>query len=418
MSLLEKLFGKKESSAVEIRFDELPAWLESEEKKISGDIIKNATAVYSEMEETQKEIRKSLSSLEKAVPEGRYHLKMVKIASSNRDNMAKQVRMLLENVTLPKENSIKTIKAFYNNANQAIAVCLENMMKSYQYTKLVYVEESKNVIVDVNSFGRLLNELIEPINSKRQVLEAVDKGKELIGNLRNISSGIDSLERSIEENEKKFASLKKDIQDKQNALDQLLMTGAWKQYIKSKDDLALMESQAEKKLSEINGIVSPLNKALNRLKQLSDSGRYTLKPEDREMLNVCLSCPVEVPPEFFIGFQKVVESGILNIPKTDKLLSQIQHARSTLGETRKEYYAILNDIEKKKEEISMLEVVGEERDIRNMLSGLRDRNETIEKELDSSRKQLGTLNQDIELKRNDLQRYISMIDYRIRLIWQ
>ncbi len=415
MSLLEKLFGKKESSSFEISFDDLPIWLESKNKKISEDIIRHAVSVYSDIEKSQKEILESVSALEKSAPEGRFHLKMVKIAQSNRDNMAKQVRMLLENITVPKDNSIKTIMAFHDSAIQAIGICLENMMKSYQYAKLVYFEESKNVIADVNSLGRLLNELIEPINSKKQVLYAMDRAQELVRDIRNIMLDIDSLEKSINEIEKRLASLKKDIQEKQDALNLMHDSEAWKQYIKSNEDMISIEAKAEKKLSEINSIISPLNKALNRLKQLSDSGRYTLKPEDREMLNFCLSCPVDVPPEFFVEFQKIVVSGVLNLPKTDKLLSQIQLAASSLGGIRKEYFDILNDIEQKKVEISKMKVAREEKDNSKILSDLREKLASTEKELESSKKQLESLKTDIESKRNELQQYVSVIDGKARI---
>lgn len=415
MSLLEKLFGKRESSSFEIRFDDLPIWLESKHKKISEDISRNAVSLYSGIEKSQKEIRESVSALEKSAPEGRFHLKMVKIAQSNRDNMAKQVRMLLENISIPKDNSIKTIMAFHDSAIQAIGVCHENMMKSYQYTKLVYFEESKKVIADVNSLGRLLNELIEPINSKKQVLDALDKAQEFVRDIKNVNVNIDFLEKSINENEKKIVSLKKDIEEKQDAYDLLKEKDSWKQYIISKDDLILIEAKAEKKLAEINSIISPLNKALNRLKQLSDSGRYTLKPEDREMLNSCLSCPIDVPPEFFIELQEIVESGVLNLPKTDKLLPQIRLAASSLGEARKEYYATLHDIELKKDDISKMAIVREEKTNSDTISDLQEKLATIEKELDSSKKQLESLKQEIGSKKLGLQQYVSVIDGRAQI---
>jgi hypothetical protein len=415
LSLLDKIFGKKERSTGEIKFNDLPAWLESKHKNISDDISRNTVSIYSDIEKAQKDIRESLSALEKATPEGRFHLKMVKVASSNRDNMAKQVRMLLENITLPKDNSIKTIMAFHDAAIQAFGVCLDNMMKSYQYTKLLYIDESKNVIADVNSLGRLLNELIEPINSKKQVLDALDKAQELAGKIRGMNLETDLVEKSIYEYQKKSDSLKKGIEEKQEAQNLLKMSGPWEQYARSKEDLAFREAQAGKKLSEINGIISPLNKALNRLKQLSDSGRYTLKSEDREMLNFCLSCPADVPPEFFIEFQKIVESGVLNLPKTDKLLSQIQLAASSFGGTRKEYFDILHDIEQKKEEISKMTVAKEEKGNSEILSDLREKLATTEKELESSKKQLESLKNNIGSNRNELQQYVSVIDGRAKV---
>jgi hypothetical protein len=415
LKLIEKLFGKKDNSRELIAEDKLPEWLESRSCKLSEKIEKDVSSIYPEIEKTLRKIKDSTVALQNSNPEGRFHLKMVKIASSNRDNMAKQVRMLLENITIPKEKGIKTMVAFHESAIQTIGICHENMMKSYQYTKLVYVEESKNVIADVNSLGRLLNDLIEPINSKKQVLDALDKAKELGRTISNINRDIERLEKSLIENEKKILSLNKDIEKKQEALSILQMSEPWKQYINSKDALILLEQDGNKKLSEINSIISPLNKVINRLKQLSDSGRHTLKPEDRDALNLCLSCPVDVAPGFFIELQKIVESGVLNLPKTDKIIPQIHLAASLLEEKKKEYRVILKDIELKKDEISKMKIIEEENDLNNMLSALRDKVIESEKELDISRKQLDLLKVEIGSKKQELQENISVIDNKARI---
>ncbi|PWB51665.1 MAG: hypothetical protein C3F06_10130 [Candidatus Methanoperedenaceae archaeon] len=415
MNLIEKLFGKKEKSFGSITQDMLPEWLESRSRNISEKLEKDASSLYPEIEKTLRKIRESTSRLEKAQPEGRYHLKLVKVASSNRDNMAKQVRMLLENVTIPGDKSIKAILAFHQSADQTLGVCLENMMKSYQYTKLVFFEESKNVISEVNSLGRLLNEIIEPINSKKEVLDALENSREMIMAIRKNTLDLESIERSIKENEEKSVFLKKEIDEKQNAINLLLDSESWKQYTISKNDLILLETKAENKISEIKSIISPLNKALNRLKQLNESGRHALKPEDKEGLNLSLTCPIDVPPEFFVEFQKIVESGVLNLPKPEKFLPQIRFAASSLGESRKEYQDILHDIDLKKDEISKMKIIKDEKNLKDMLSDLQEKLMMTEKELDSSKNQLELLRREIESNNVKLREYVSVIDSRVRI---
>jgi hypothetical protein len=415
LKLIKRLFGKKDNSGESIAQDKLPEWLELISRQISEKIEKDTSSLYPKIEKALRKIKDSTTELEKSKPEGRFHLKMVKVASSNRDNMAKQVRMLLENITIPGEKNIKSIAAFHENAIQTMGVCLENMMKSYQYTKLVYSEESKNVIADVNSLGRLLNEFIEPINSKKQVLDALDKAQELVRLIRKITLDIGQMERSITENEKKIFSLKKETAEKQEAQNLLYASEPWKEYTMSGDELILLETDGDKKLSEINSIISPLNKVINRLKQLSDSGRLVLKPEDRDALNLCLSCPVDVPPGFFIELQKIVESGILNLPKTDKILPQIQLALSSLGNKKKEYYSIIKDIEIKKDEISKMKIIKDEKDLKEVLSTLQDKVIVSEKELETSRKQLDSFKSEIDSKKHELQDYVFVIDSKKKI---
>ncbi len=415
MKWIDRIFGNKESRRETISFEQLPLWLDSKFRKISDETSGEVSSIFPGIQKTLLKIKNSTGELENKKPEGRFHLKLVKIATSNRDNMAKQVNMLLENIIIPKDKDVKTIITFHKNGMQTLGVCLENMMKSYQYTKLVYFEESKNVIADVNSLGRLLNQLIEPINSKTLLFDALARSQELVSSIKNITVDIDSMERSIKADDVKTVSLKKEIDEQKRSLDIQLQSEPWKQYALSKDHLVILESDAEKKSSEINGIISPLAKAINRLKQLSDSGRHTLSPQDREALNLCISCPVDVPPEFFVTFQKIVESGDLNLPKTDKLLPQIQLAASNLGEKRKEYYSIRQDIERKNNEISNLKVIGEEKDLKETLSTLQDKLTMTEKELDTSRKQLELLKQDHGSKKDELQQNILVIDDNVRL---
>jgi len=418
LNWIGRLFGKKEESPSQITFDELPEWLAARSRKISDGIGGQASSLYSDIDEALREIKESTELLEEAEPEGRFHLKMVKVATSNRDNMARQVRMLLENITTPKASDVGSIMAFHENAVQTLTVCLENMMKSYQYTKLVFLEDSKKVIADVNALGRLLNRLIEPINNQKKVLVALENAKGLIQNIKNTTSDIKSKEKVIKENEDKIALLKKEIEEKQKALALLRDSEPWKQYTNYKDDLILLENNAVKIESEIRGIVSPLNKALSRLKQLSDSGRYTLKPESRESLNLCLSDPITVNPQFFVEFQNIVESGILNLTpeKTDKILEQTRLVASSLDSSKKEYQALALDIERKKDEISRPSVAHEDADLTKTIADSKEKLTALEKELESSKEHLASLKHDIELKRYELQQTVSVIDSRIRIL--
>ncbi len=418
MKLINRLFGKKQTSPSGITFDGLLEWLESRSKKISEEMSKDASSLYSEIGEALSAIKESTTALEEAMPEGRFHLKMVKVAASNRDNMSKQVRMLLDNINIPQATDIATIMTFHENSIQTLTVCLENMMKSYQYTKLVYFEESKDLIAKVNALGRLLNQLIEPIDNKRNVLDALNIARTTIQNIKNINLDIEFNEKAVKEREEKIAILKKELQEQEKALALLKESESWKEHIKSREELISLEIDARKKEDDLRGLILPLNKALSRLKQLSDSGRYTLAPESKEGLNSCLSGQINVNPEFFIEFQKIVESGVLNLTteKTTKILEQTKIILASLDSLKTEYQAITQDIEKQKEKISGLKAVDEEAELEKSIAGFKDKITAFEKELESSRNRVESLKRDVESKRQELQQSVSVIDSRIRIL--
>ena len=420
MTWIERLFGKKENELTEIGFDELPDWLESRSRKIADRISEDAPSIFSQIEKALSEIKKSTAKLEGAKPEGRFHLKLVKIAASNRDNMAKQVKMLLENIVIPKCADQRGIAEFYENSIQTLTVCLDNMMKSYQYTKLVYFEESKDVIADVNALGRLLNQLIDPINENKAVLNAFDNSKSLIQNIRNTTSDILQKEKTIIEGGEKIILIKNELEEDQKALAVLKGSDNWKEYTKLKEELVLLENKTREKESEITALILPLNKALGRLKQLSDSGRYTLKPQDREALNQCLSRPSIVRPDFFIEFQNIVNSKVLNLPpdKEAKIIEQIQIVSSSLGARRAEYEVFMADIEQKKDEISKLNIDIQEKNLNVSLSALKEKLAAAEQGLEVSRKLLESNKTNIELKRQDLQKNILVIDSKTKIVYK
>ena len=418
MNWIDRLFGKKEDSPPLLTFEELPVWLEARSQKISEGISGQASSLYSDIEEALREIMESTTWLEEAEPEGRFHLKMVKVATTNRDNMARQVRMLLENITVPQAKDVESITVFHENAVQTLTVCLENMMKSYHYTKLVFIEESKEVIADVNALGRLLNRLIEPVNSRKTVLDAIENARGAIKDIKNTGSDIELRQKTIAEYGEKISVLKKEIDEKHKALDLLKGSESWKRYTGYKDELALLESNAEKKEAEIKNIVAPLNKALVRLKQLSDSGRYTLKPEVREWLNLCLSCPVKVPPHFFVELENIVKSEVLNLPpdKTEKITGQIRNAASSLEISKNEYAALTLDIEKKKDEISKMDIDRHETNMARELSVLQEKLEALGKELEASNNLLSALKNNLESKKQELQQSVSVIDSKVKIL--
>jgi hypothetical protein len=417
LNWIDRLFGKKEESPSQITFDELPEWLSAKSKKISTEIGKNASSLFDDIGEAIDEIKESTASLEEAEPEGRFHLKMVKVATSNRDNMVRQVKMLLENITIPHAADVGTIVAFHESAVQTLTVCLENMMKSYQYTKLVFLEESKQVITDVNALGRLLNQLIEPVNNQKKVLDAIENASGLIKIIKNTTADAELKEKTIKEDLEKIALLKNEIEEKQKALALLENSEQWKRYANYRDELVLLENNAGKIESEIKGVISPLNKALGRLKQLSDSGRYALKPQSREDLNLCLSDPINVNPVFFAEFQNIVESGILNLApeKTNKIIEQLGLIASSLGSLKKNYQALVMDIESKKDEISRLDIVREQADLARIIAYLQEKQTALENELESSKSYIVSLKHGIELKNRELQQSVSVIDSRMRI---
>lgn len=417
MKWIEKLFGKKEQESLEIRFEELTGWLGSGEKRfLAGG---HAASIFSDIEVALDRIRKTASGLANAQPEGRFHLKMVKIATSNRDNMVKQVSLLIDNINIPKKTDVKSVLEFHENGMQTLNMCLENMMKSYQYTKMVFFEESKKVIAEVNELGRLLNRLGEPMNDNKIALEAFENAQSVIQIIKDLNSQIDAEKKTIKEIDEKIDTLQKKIELNQNSLAQLADSEQWKYYVNCKNDLADLDKKAKKALSDINILFVPLKKPLLRLKQLNEDGKFEMAPGIKKELNLCLSDPISVSPGFFVELRDLLKNDTVafNPEKRDAILENIMFAGANIGVFQKEYQTNLSNLNAKKDEISGMNIVQEAASLSSRISSLQDETASAEKKLEASKRHLLSLEESFALKKQELQEIVSAIDNRKKVLF-
>lgn len=417
MNFIDRLFGKKEETPQQIAFEELTGWLELRSGKIFKSIGEHASHVFPRIGKALVEIGKSTDELEKAQPVGKFHLKMVKITTSNRDNMVKQVRMLIENISIPGSTDINTIKAFHENSMHNLVVCFDNMMKSHMYAKTVYPEESKEVVAGVSMLRRLLDELIEPLIEKKETIEAFENADNIVREIKQTQSGIEKKIKSIKAQEEKIILLKNDLVKLQESLNLLRGSELWNEYRKTKDELKTLKKKVTESEAKINSLVLPLSAGLNRLKQLSDSGRYTLNPQTKQDLQACFSDQKNVSPGFFVEFRNIIESDALNLStdKKNKMLEHVNSVISSLESFQENYRIAVQDTENKEKELSGFDIRHDEKNMRDEITALQDKIETSEKELETAKNHLISLKEIFGLKKQELQNVISSIDGNLRV---
>ena len=99
-----------------------------------------------------------------------------------------------------------------------------------------------------------------------------------------------------------------------------------KVYRTCRKNLMRSESRLKKAEAGLSSLVLPLSGHLSRIKKLHESGRYTLKPEVKKQLDICLEDPIRVDPSFFPELQKVFEDNALDMQtqKKEKALLQVR----------------------------------------------------------------------------------------------
>ena len=419
MNLIHKLFGKRQDLRSEIDFETLQPWLEGIDGKMQTDVCAHVPSVYSDIENLLSEMDESIELLKEAKAEGTFHLKLLKVANSSRDNMIKQVIILKENIVIPETMDIQTVLSYHEKAMFGLNVCLENMLKSHQYVKRVFIEESKPIIADVTALRRLLDSLVKPIASKKNMIDAVEVSKNAIQAINDATSSIE-IERNLAAQRKgDIVSVKGKILDTQNALSLLRNSDAWRQYLDSKDELDRLEEDTKKSVADIKSLVAPINSVLNRLKNLNDAGKYTLNFEVAQGLNTCLTNPKRSSVEFFEAIRKIIESGILDLKpeRHDKMLKHIGVIISSVDAYKKQYNELTSEIKIKKDEISTIGIHREEKDLIRELESLQNTLNVSEQELALSEKQILALENNVELNKRELEQSVSVIDNRVKILY-
>ena len=165
----------------------------------------------------------------------------------------------------------------------------------------------------------------------------------------------------------------------------------------------------------LSSLVLPLSGHFSRIKKLHESGRYTLKPEVKKQLDICLEDPVHVDPSFFPELQKVFEDNALDMQaqKKEKALLQVKAAISDFSERKKEYLEVLKEFEAKKAEIEGSDT-GKLVELEHKEAELLNRTRLLEEDIENSEKKLAVLREELEHRKEKLLASISLVDSNVK----
>lgn len=416
MKWIKKLFGKQESShekniSSEISFDELSAWLDKSSQKISSEIEKDISGLFKELEASISELKDSNNGLLDAKVEGDFDIRAVKRAKSNRENVTKQVGVFIDKLGTPENMDFRTLKEFHEAAMLNLNTCLENMNRSFRYTRPVFPQESKDVTDNLGKTGKVLNEIGEAILSHSREMESIEAASKGISDVRELSALTEAENRELGFKNQKLQALKDEAARTGKALEEFKHGESW-QKIKSLDEeLTLARDRLKKAETGLNSLILPFSGNLSKIKKLHESGKYTLKPEVKQQLDISLEDPTNLNPSFFPELQKVFEDPALDIQsqKKEKALSQVRSAASGFEEKKREYIEARKAFEAKKSELASSDT-GELAGLEHKESEILSRARLLEEEIESSEKKLAVLKEDLKSREEKLQASVAVVD--------
>ena len=421
MKWIKKFFGKKEGSSEEtvfkeIDFEDLPAWLDDSFQKISSGIEKDVSGLLRELEASLSELKESNSRLAEAKVEGDFDIRAVKRAKSNRENVTKQVTMLIDKIRVQENTDFRALREFYEAAAQNLDTCLENMNRSFRYTRGVFPQESKEVSDNLASLGHVFNELRETILENKKEMDAIEAASSDTDKIKELSASIVAEKLELESRNRKIQALKEETSRASQALEDFRKGDAWQSLQSLQEEFAAAGDRLKKAEAGLSSLVLPLSGHFSRIKKLHESGRYTLKPEVKKQLDICLENPIHVDPSFFPELQKVFEDNALDMQaqKKEKALSQVKAAISNFSERKKEYLEVLKEFEAKKAEIAGSDT-GKLAGLEHKEAELLNRTRLLEEDIENSEKKLAVLREELENRKEKLLASINLIDSSVRV---
>jgi chromosome segregation ATPase len=421
LNWIKKLFGKKETSGEEtglkeIDFDDLPEWLDNSYKKVSSRMESDASRLLRKIEATLPELKDSNFRLADAKVEGDYDVRAVKRAKSNRENVTKQVSALIDKIKMPENTNFKTLEGFYETAVQNLEICLEHMDRSFKYTRPLFPKESKDVSESLSRLGKTFNELRETILENKGEIEAIEAAYSEMREIQNLSTSIAAEEQELESRNRKIQALQDEIARASQAFEEFRKGDAWQSLQNLQEEFNTANNTLKKAEANLSSLVLPLSGHLSRLQKLHESSRYTLKPEVKHQLDICLKNPTLVDPTFFPELQKVFEDKTLDMQtqKKDKALQQVKILISSFPERKKEYLEAQKGFEAKKAEISELDT-GKPAELEHKETELQSRIHLLEGDIENSKKKLAVLRAEIQNRREELLNNVNLINSAVKL---
>lgn len=419
MKFIKRIFGNKEDipKEISIKIDDLSVWIETESKKQFSVLRSDIKQKYDEISATLENLSTSRDQLKDAKFGEKTYKRLAKAGTSNRDNLIKNINVLIERTIIPEDIDPSKAVEFYIDMKSTLKTCLDNTTRSQEYVKLIFPEGYKVVVIDLKRLDTLLDELMYFIEGVKGELDVYTK---LPGDIEIINQSrhqIKEMTDNIPQLEAKYESLKNNLHTGEDRLAEMERS---EEIIKANE----LEKQIKTLNDRISGINSnvkelfaPLSKALLRMQKQHESGRHTLSSINSNHLRTLIEDPALILGNdinsFLNEIQKSVEDGTLGLKqqKANKTTEQIDRLTGSdiLLSMYRDRESDSAKLTRLLEERNRLTVYKERTRLEKKLSDYRSSINSIEQSLDIERKDLDSLIEKVEQLKTKLNSDLSFV---------
>jgi predicted nuclease with TOPRIM domain len=361
---LNKILGKqnqqKPRTADTVAFRDLGDWVSDRTKAELGGFFESAAQIFAEIEETKEELIRDIESLKAAEPP-ELPSRVIWVGSAARDSMIKQINVMIDRISTPAMD-YPAVREFCRSIDAALDATIEKSAKSHHRAKYLFPKEVGAVFTDLRSIKISLAKLRDLLDRGGAKIKGFDGITDNIQRIDDIHRDIVAGNSNIKKNGSKTDEINHEVSDCAAKLEQLSQSKEWSSFVELEDKLKEREMKANDIKTNVSELFIPLNKALNRMKKQSESGRYTLSKKQKELLDVCLENPISADiadvNDFLIEMMQIVESGALGLKdkKRDKIVDQIDQIIDSFAPKKERYYTFKSGIREIEHQISDLTI--------------------------------------------------------------
>jgi predicted nucleic acid-binding Zn-ribbon protein len=361
---LNKILGKqnqqKPRTTDTVAFHDLGGWVSDRTRAELGGFFESAAQIFAEIKGAKEELIRDIKTLESAEPP-ELPSRVLRVGFAARDSMIKQINVMIDRISTPAMD-YPAIMEFCRSVDTALDATIEKSAKSHHRAKYLFPKEVGAVFTDLRNIKISLAKLRDLLDREGAKIKGFDEITGTIQRIDDIKRDIVAGNSNIKKNSSKTDEIKREISDCTTKLEQLSQSKEWSSFVELEDRLKEREVEANNIESNVTELFIPLNKALNRMKKQSESGRYTLSKKQKELLDVCLENPISADAadvnDFLTEMLQIVESGALGLKdkKRDKIIDQIDQIMDSFAPKKERYDALKSETREIEHQISDLTI--------------------------------------------------------------
>lgn len=393
MKWLKDIF-KMKSPREELAFlplAEVDSWLE--ERATKSDFSACCREIYSRMDGAAKKLDGDISTLKSASSDDEAPPKLLRAGLAARGEVIKQLETLSLKLEPPKKDDLDGISQHHWALVKGLERTVTTFGRAQSYVKALFPRNIESINSDLTEISRLLVDLEKAIGEKRKAQEESWFCRETALRLKGELSRIIDLRAKTQQDEAELSELSSKLSGLERQAERLEASDDGKRVRELKSSLEKRMAEKSQAEAELHDLITPLNKALARMKKQGSSDRIDLQHE--KVFERLGSSPASVKDKEIAGALNELQSHLavlgLKDRKKEKVLDHLD-----LLITKKSLEDVRGRLQRISEELSRMQSQIEEGSreglrLKEEMSQARKEKRSREAALDQAKKDLALL---------------------------